>query len=160
MTRQSSENTDPVTQPRSWDKALKAAGMRLLGATQAEAAEAADISERTLRKYEQCSWWAECEREARDEYLDEVRSAAYKQLLGIIRNGDEKTVRWTLERIGPDAFLPPRQKVEQEVSADVTQEDNTSNVDLSQLSDEELEQFKQLRLKMEANESDSEPTSD
>lgn len=154
MTEISADKSDPVKRPRSWDKALKAAGMRLLGASQAEAAKTAGIGERTLQRYEKCSWWPEAEKQAREKWLDDVRAAAYRSLLKLVRGTDEmdpdpKTVRWTLERID-EQFIPPKQRIEQDVTADVTERDDSDNMDLSKLDDEDLDELERIRRKMNA----------
>jgi len=44
--------------PHDWDSAVLAAGMRILGGLQREAAEAVDVDRSTIQRWEAADWWA------------------------------------------------------------------------------------------------------
>ena len=48
-----------VRTPRDWDKAVSVGYLRLRNESQPDAAKAANIGERTVRRWEKCDWWAQ-----------------------------------------------------------------------------------------------------
>ena len=64
-----SERTDVIVAPRNREICLSAAYLRLVGATQADAAHAAGVDARTLGRWESCSWWPDIQREAGERWL-------------------------------------------------------------------------------------------
>jgi hypothetical protein len=105
------ESTDPVQGPMDREKALSAAYLRLTGCTQAEAASAAGVGERTLRTWETCSWWGEIKAEASGRWLDGLRTKTRKAIERLIDGLEPATVRFAAERI-MDEFQPPKQRAE------------------------------------------------
>lgn len=72
------DSADPVSGPADHDKALSVAYLRMLDATQPEAAAAAGCSERTVRNWEASSWWPEIQREAEEKWLSGIVAQARK----------------------------------------------------------------------------------
>lgn len=101
---------DPVEAPRDEEKALSAAYLRLIGHTQEAAAKAVGIGERTLRRYEECSWWPELRRQAADRWLTNLAAQARNTLMEAIKDGDADKALKVLERTEP--ALAPKQKHE------------------------------------------------
>lgn len=88
--------------PNDHDKWMRAAYLRVLGATQGEAAEAVSVTERTIRRWEADPGWAEVRREAVERWACEVDDAARRRVLQAIRDEeDTATARWWLERTDP-----------------------------------------------------------
>ena len=100
------DSGDPVQAPRDPDKAVSAALLRLLGASQADAAGAAGVGERTLRQWETCSWWPEILAEASRRWLDGLAAKARKGLEGAVQV-DGRLALNVLERLEP-ALAPPK----------------------------------------------------
>lgn len=65
-----------ISRPRSWRSAVQAAAMRIVGGTQEEAAKAATVSVRTLRRWEDAEWWPEALRDAEEDWLKGVMQKA------------------------------------------------------------------------------------
>ena len=102
------ENIDVVDRPREWDKAVSVSYLRLIGLTQARAATAAGIGERTLRRYELSDWWPEACREAVSRWMQQLEIECRTTVMTAVKEGDVATAWKVLERI--DARLaPPRQ---------------------------------------------------
>jgi len=75
--------------PRSFEKQVAAAYLRMLGATQKAAGAAVGRSERTLQAWEaETVLWTRAREEARRRWLGELTDAARKTLLETIRAGD------------------------------------------------------------------------
>jgi len=103
--------------PRSRKTAVKAAGMVLVGMSYKEAAEAAGIGERTLRVYRQCDWWPGVVEDARERYvMGPALSLAYAGMLEALDAGDSLMIRFALERLDPERFGPPKQRIASEHS--------------------------------------------
>lgn len=97
--------------PRSWDAAVSAAYLRLLGHSQAAAADAAGVGERTLRGWERAQWWPRAIAEAEARWLDGLTAAARCTLLRAVRDGDAERALRILERVMPE-LAPPRMRVD------------------------------------------------
>lgn len=91
---------DEVSRPHEWDKAVAAAYFRALGATQAAAAEAAGIGERTLARWETCSWWDEAMRQAVERWRTDLSAASRKSLLDAVKSDGDLALK-ALERLDP-----------------------------------------------------------
>ena len=107
---------DPVSNPQSWEKAVQVAYLRLVGCTQKEAARIAGISERTIRNWEECSWWEDARREAEPRWLRDLKAEARGTLFRCIRTtanrlGDPEKALKVLERTDK-RLLPPAHRVE------------------------------------------------
>ena len=100
-----------VKRPKDWDKWVSAAYLRILGATQIEAAKGVGRSERTLQRWEEDrEAWQAARREAEDRWLVEVRDASRRSVLKAAGRNAEMGLK-ILERLDP-ALAPPRQKLE------------------------------------------------
>ena len=118
---------DPVTAPQDRDKAVSVALLRLLGASQEAAAEAAGAGERTVRQWETCSWWPEMLAEASRRWLAGLAAKARKGLeRGVEEDG--RLALKVLERLEP-ALAPPKVRAVVE------------NLDFGTLTDEQLERI-------------------
>ena len=73
-------NGDVVCKPHNRDKALSVAYLRLLGASQEEAATAAGLHHSTAQRWESCSWWPEIVAEASKRWLSGLVSKARRVL--------------------------------------------------------------------------------
>lgn len=107
------EGGDEVQAPKDRDRALSVAYLRLTGSSQEEAATAAGVGERTVARWETCSWWPGFLDEAGDRWLAGVKARARKALIRILdaSDPDPATVRFSLERLLP-GFEPPKVKAE------------------------------------------------
>lgn len=96
-----------------WDKLVSAAYLRMLGATQDEAATAVGRTDRTIREWESdAELWAQARAEARTRWLSDLSDKARKRLLESLdkpENGD--LALKVLERMD-DALLPAKQRAE------------------------------------------------
>lgn len=96
-----------------WDKLVSAAYLRMLGATQADAATAVGRNARTIRMWEADSeLWANARAEARTRWLTDLTDKARRRLLDSMEkpeNGD--LALKVLERMD-DALLPAKQRAE------------------------------------------------
>ena len=94
------ESTDRIRRPYDRDKALSAAYLRLIGATQEQAAKGAGCSERSLHGWEKCSWWAEIVAEARQRWLRKGDALAMHSLLKAFTDPHEyaQHSRWWADR--------------------------------------------------------------
>lgn len=97
--------------PRDWEKALSVAYLRCLGQTQAVAAEAAGVGERTIQAWEASSWWHTAVAEANSRWLAGVSEKAKRALAISLDSNDAQSARWVLERLLP-AMAPPKQRSE------------------------------------------------
>jgi hypothetical protein len=114
---QHADPVDPVERPRDWEIAVSCAYLRLTGASQKEAAAAAGGSDRQLREWEKCSWWADAEREAQQRWLRGIDSRARVALERALDNPDESatTARWWADRRVSE-LAPPKVRQEHDVS--------------------------------------------
>lgn len=101
---------------RHWDKLVSAAYLRMMGATQDEAAEAVGRAGRTLRGWEaDRDVWALAREEARSRWLVDLEDASRQAVLKVIQQGHANMAFQVLERIDPN--LSPKQTVEHYGSA-------------------------------------------
>jgi hypothetical protein len=105
-----------VPQPKlhaHWDKLVSAAYLRMLGATQKEAATAVGRTDRAIRGWESdTETWAAARAEARDRWLTDLTDRARGTLLASLKNeANGDLALKVLERVD-DALLPPKQKLE------------------------------------------------
>lgn len=124
------ESADPVTKPQDREKCLSVAYLRILGASQIDAAKVVGVGERSVRNWEACSWWPAIKAEATDRWLDGLRSKTFVALERLVEDLEPTTVRFVAERI-EDRFLPPKQRVEATGA-------NGGPIEYRDLSDEEL----------------------
>ena len=108
-------SSDPVQKPHSWDKAVSASYLRLLGGTQEGVAESVGIGVRTLIRWEKCSWWPQVEAEATSRWLAGLRGKAMGALDDLVDIREPATVRFVAERAIPE-MAPP--KIRQEVTGE------------------------------------------
>lgn len=105
------DSSSETKAPQDREKAISAAYLRTLGASQADTAKQVGIGERTLRRWEDCSWWPEIRHEAMDRWLAGTKSRAMVALGHLLDGLEPTTVRFTLERL-MEEFEPPRQRSE------------------------------------------------
>lgn|SRR5690606_4679649 len=110
MARKSSSR-DPKKKPHAhWDKVVLAAYLRILGATQVEAAISVGRSERTIQLWEaDKELWEAAREEARKRWLRDVIDASRRSVLKAAGRNADLGFR-ILERIDPE--LAPRHKIE------------------------------------------------
>lgn len=111
--------TKHVRRPRSWEKAILAAYVVMLGGTSEQAAAAAGCSKRSVEDWRMAPWWADAKTAAEDRWLDKALSAAQVGLLAVLRDKDAATVRWVLERLRSATFAPPTQNHKVDATATV-----------------------------------------
>ena len=97
--------------PSNWDKRMSVGFLRILGATQREAANAVGISERTVRTWEHEASWPDAIAEARSRWLDAAGDRARRALWVGLGANDQASARWVLERVEP-ALAAPVQRTE------------------------------------------------
>jgi hypothetical protein len=113
MTDQPADPGDFVARPNDWDTACSAAYLRLLGATQKQAAEGAGCSVRSIGVWETCSWWADALAEARQRWLRGGDAAAMTGIMKALKDDREYAAMskyWADRRI-PE-LAPPSHKVD------------------------------------------------
>lgn len=110
MGRKTSASKPADQRPKHWPKMVQAALLRSLGATQAEAAEAAGRSARTIREWEASPLWREAERESEALYLVDLKHASMRSVLKGAGRIPDLGLK-ILERLMP-ALAPPKQKLE------------------------------------------------
>lgn len=98
--KKSAENKDRVSRPQNRDKALSAAYLRLLGASQGRAATEAGCAVRALRDWETCSWWPDMLAEARQRWLRGGDAAAMYGSMRAFKDPREyaQHSRWWMDR--------------------------------------------------------------
>lgn len=105
---------------RHWDKMVSAAYLRMLNATQEEAAEAVGRAERTIRSWEDDPRWSKAKEEAKDRWLSNLGNKCRARLLTVVEDTDDPDkLVGILERI--DERLRPAEKkfkVDSNVSVD------------------------------------------
>jgi len=94
------------TRPAHWDKRVSAAYLRILGATQAEAARAVGRSARTIRLWESDPSWADARREAEERWLADLTNASRRAVLKAVREGNAQLGLALLERLD-ERLAPP-----------------------------------------------------
>lgn len=95
------------TGPRSFEKQVAAAYLRMLGTTQKAAGAAIGRSECTLQAWEADKpTWTRAREEARHRWLGELTDAARKTLLDAIRAGGGDLALKIIERVDADLALP------------------------------------------------------
>lgn len=90
---------------------MSAAYLRILGATQAEAARAVGRSERTIRLWESEPSWADARREAEERWLADLKDASRRAVLNAVRAGNAQLGLALLERLD-ERLAPPKQRHE------------------------------------------------
>ena len=113
------EKLDVVKKPHSWDKAVSAAYLRLLGLSQRKAARCAGIGERTLARYELSEWWPEACGEAIDRWMKQLEIECRTTIMAAIKEGDVATALKILERIDK-RLAPSRQQLRVQHSGRIT----------------------------------------
>lgn len=126
------DSGDPVQAPRDRERAISAAYLRLLGASQADAAEAAGAGERTLRQWEACSWWPEIQAEASQRWLAGATGKARTALLAALDGKDGHLALKVLERTLPE-LAPAKQQVHMNLE--------TAQIPWGELSNEQLKRI-------------------
>lgn len=111
MTATAAASLPEEKRPAHWDKRVSAAYLRILGATQADAAKAVARSVRAIRLWEAHDSWPAAQAEARARWLVDLSDASRNALVKAIRAGDAASARWVLERTEP-ALSPPATKHE------------------------------------------------
>ena len=122
--RDMSQTNSPVGQPNDREKAISAAFLRHVGATQVDAASAAGVDRRTLQRWEQSSWWPDVQRDAADRWLSGLAAQCRRGLEAAVED-DGRLALSVLERLEP-ALAPARHRVAL-----------SHDVDLDLLSDEQ-----------------------
>lgn len=102
---------DPVGKPHDWDKAVAAAYLRMIGLSQVDAANGAGIGERTIVRWEQCSWWQDARDEASDRWLNDLVAESRATLMKSIKAGDPIRALQVLER-RDQRLAPPAHQIE------------------------------------------------
>lgn len=95
-----SGDSQAVQAPSDRDKAVSVAYFRALGATQEAAAEAAGVSERTVRAWEASPWWPDAHREAVERWRTDLSAASRKSLLDAVKSDGDLALK-ALERLDP-----------------------------------------------------------
>lgn len=94
------QSGDETKAPQDWEKAYSAGYLRLLGASQKEAATAVGVDRDTISRWEGCSWWRGVLEEAERRWLSGLKTKVRKSLEELCE-GDTKdppTVRFVAER--------------------------------------------------------------
>ena len=105
------DNGTTVAAPKDWAKAVAAAYLRALGATQQEAAMGVSCGRRTLRRWEAQAWWPKAMKEACDRWLNDVIAASRGSVLKNIRAGDAAMALTILERTEPRLLPKSRSEI-------------------------------------------------
>jgi hypothetical protein len=102
--------------PPYWEKCVLAAYLRMMGATQADAARAVGRSLRTISGWESLKdQWALALEEARKRWLIDLEHASRAALLGTIKEGNGMLALQVLERLDAD-LAPAKQRLDVELS--------------------------------------------
>lgn len=96
-----------------WDKLVSAAYLRMLGATQEDAATQVGRTARTIRMWEaDKELWTKARDEARSRWLTDLTDKARRRLLDSMDKPESGDLALkVLERMD-DALLPPKQRTE------------------------------------------------
>lgn len=81
-----STNSEAPSAPKDWTAAVEAARLLYIGKTQREAADAADVTPRTLRRWRKADWWSEAQSDARDAYFDSLTGKARAKILEAVED--------------------------------------------------------------------------
>ena len=100
----------PNEPARYWMKRVSAAYLRMLGATQIDAAKAVGRNARTIREWEAHETWPAAREAARRLWLVDLSDASRHALLQTIRGGNGDLALKVLERID-DELRPPTHRV-------------------------------------------------
>lgn len=132
----SADDTDLIKRPQNWPRTVRAAGYIYLGFTQKQAANAAGVSERSIRDWKKCSWWADAIDEFRAGPLyEELQQIAMLRLFqAMAKEKDTATAKWLLERADP-RLSPPVQKAEVKTDQNIN---TNGGFDIGALPDEFL----------------------
>jgi hypothetical protein len=101
-----SDPVNPVGAPRDRETAISVAYLRLLGHTQEDATKATGVSEKTIQRWESCTWWPEVQAEASRRWLSGLESRARQTLFD---NLDGPLSLKVLERRLPELAPPVTQ---------------------------------------------------
>lgn len=104
---------DATKKPQDWDKAVSVAHLRLLGATQDQAAVNAGAGKRTICSWEASDWWPEAQAEAKQRWLQGCDGLAMEGMVRSFRDPNEyaSSSKWWLDRREP-ALAPPVRRLE------------------------------------------------
>jgi hypothetical protein len=109
----------PDALPKQWEKWVLYAYLRMLGATQKDAASAVGRKKRTCQVWEEHrALYAQARDEARQRWLGDVVDTARATLLKSLRDGAGELALKVLERIDP-ALAPPAQRLKHEGQVDL-----------------------------------------
>lgn len=104
------DSDDTVARPADWDKAVAAAYLRLIGASQAAAARGAGAGERTVARWEKSAFWHEACEEASDRWLNHLVAASRRSLAKGV-DGDPGLALKVIERVDV-RLAPPKLQAE------------------------------------------------
>lgn len=99
-----------VQKPRSWDKAVSVALLRLIGATQEAAAQHAGCALRAVTEWEKSFWWKDAMAEARQRWFQGGDQRTMRALYKALDESDTGTARWWADRRIPE-LAPPSQRI-------------------------------------------------
>lgn|GEM_PF-3027195 len=117
MPNETANSTDPVKKPHSWDKAVSAAYLRLLGNSQEASARSAGISPRSLVSWETCSWWPQAKQEAKERWLNDLVAKARVSIEAGVQDDPNLALK-ILERLDLD-LRPPKERMDVSVEGGV-----------------------------------------
>lgn len=80
--------------PAHWENRVSAAYLRLISATQKEAAKAVGVNERTVRDWEKQKNWPDAQAEARSKWLKGCDLLAMTAIHRGLKADDQGTARW------------------------------------------------------------------
>lgn len=106
-----------IEKPQDWDNVLSASYLRLLGATQEQAAKAVGCDRRTIQIWEASAFWPQATQEATTRWLDGLRGRAMDGLHASVKR-DGRLALSVLERMMSE-LAPPKQQVHLEVDLNV-----------------------------------------
>ena len=100
-----------VGKPQDWDKAVSVAYLRLRNDSQKDAAKAAGIGQRTVRRWENSEWWPKACFEASSRWLHGLlyvsQQTLYAAISGKSTKGDANLALKVAERRIPE-LAPPK----------------------------------------------------
>lgn len=128
-----------VSKPRSWDKAVSVAFVRLIGGSQEAAADSAGCARRQIVEWERSPWWPDAVAEARTRWFQGGDQRTMRALYQALSDGDANTARWWADRRIPE-LQPPKQRLSGPDGGAIPITGLVLNADdLKRLPDEELE---------------------
>lgn len=89
-----------VRKPHDWEKATSAAFLRILGATQQEAADSVGVARQTVVKWEHSEWWPEAMDDAKQRWLAGLHAKARVSVENGLQD-DARLAFMVLERLEP-----------------------------------------------------------